>query len=47
VLQEQDVGADVEVVVEVESGAGISEDVVEKRIIEGLEQLGISVRWEE
>lgn len=46
VLQEQDVGAEVEVVVEVESGAGISEDVLEKRIVEGLEQLGMRVNLE-
>ena len=31
---------------EVSSEAGIAEDVLDKRIVEGLEQLGIIVAWE-
>ena len=47
VLQEQDAGAELVVTIEVKSGAGIPEDVLEKRIVEGFEQLGVSVEWEE
>lgn len=46
VLQEQDAGAEVTVVVEVNSAAGIPADVLEKRIAEAFDQLGITVRWE-
>ena len=46
VLQEQDAGAEVTVVIEVSSGAGIPADVLEKRIVEAFDQLGITVRWE-
>ena len=47
VLQEQDAGAELSVTIEVSSGAGISQDVLNQRIVEAFEQLGISVRWEE
>jgi hypothetical protein len=46
VLQEQDAGAELTIVVEVDSGAGIPTDVLEKRIVEAFDLLGISVRWE-
>jgi hypothetical protein len=46
VIQEQDAGAEVEIVVEVDSGAGISEEVIHKRILEAFEMLGVSARWE-
>ena len=46
VLQEQDAGAEVTIVVEVNSAAGIPADVLEKRIAEAFDQLGITVRWE-
>jgi hypothetical protein len=46
VIQEQDAGAEVDIVVEVTSGAGIAEDVITKRILEAFDQLGISVKWE-
>ena len=39
-------GAEVTVVIEVDSNAGIPTDVLEKRIVEAFDQLGISVRWE-
>ena len=47
VLQEQDAGAEVSVTIEVTSDAGISEDVLDQRIVEAFDQLGISVRWRE
>ena len=47
VLQEQDAGAEVDVTIEVTSGAGIPQDVIDQRIVEAFDQLGISVRWEE
>ena len=47
VLQEQDAGTELEVTIVVKSGAGIPEDVLEQRIVEGFEQLGVSVEWEE
>ena len=46
VLQEQDAGAEVTVIIEVDSGAGIPTDVLEKRIVEAFDQLGITVHWE-
>jgi hypothetical protein len=46
VLQEQDAGAEVTAIIEVSSGAGIPTDVLEKRIAEAFDQLGITVRWE-
>lgn len=47
VLQEQDAGAELEITIEVKSGAGIPADVLEKKIVEGFEQLGVLVEWEE
>ena len=47
VLQEQDAGAEVSVTIEVSSDAGISEDVLNQRIVEGFGQLGIAVEWRE
>ena len=47
VLQEQDAGAELSVTIEVNSGAGISQDILNQRIVEAFEQLGISVRWTE
>jgi hypothetical protein len=46
VLQEQDAATELRVTIEVSSDAGIPEDVIAKRIVEGLEQLGITVEWE-
>ena len=46
-IQEQDAGAEVSIRIEVSSDAGISQEVLEQRIVEGLDQLGISVTWEE
>jgi hypothetical protein len=45
VIQEQDAGAELVLELEVSCQAGISEEVLEKRIVEGLEQLGIEVSW--
>ena len=47
VLQEQDAGAEVSVTIEVTSDAGISQDVLDQRIVEAFDQLGIAVRWRE
>ena len=47
VLQEQDAGAKVSVTIEVSSAAGISEDALNQRIVEGFNQLGITVEWVE
>ena len=47
VLQEQDAGAEVNVTIEVSSDAGISEEALDHRIVEGFGQLGISVEWQE
>ena len=47
VLQEQDAGAEVSVTIEVSSAAGISEDALNQRIVEGFSQLGITVEWGE
>ncbi len=46
VLQSQDPGATVGLSIEVSSDAGIPEEALEKRIVEGLEQLNIMVTWE-
>jgi hypothetical protein len=46
VLQEQDAGAELSVTIDVTSAAGLSEEVLEKRIIEAFDQLGIDVKWE-
>ena len=47
VLQEQDAGAEVSVTIEVASDAGISQEALDERIVEGFGQLGIVVAWEE
>lgn len=47
VLQEQDAGAEVSVTIEVSSDAGISEEALNQRIVEGFSQLGITVEWQE
>ena len=47
VLQEQDAGAEVSVTIEVSSEAGISEDALNQRIVEGFSQLGVAVEWQE
>ena len=47
VLQEQDAGAELSVTIEVNSDAGISQDILNQRIVEAFDQLGIVVRWEE
>ena len=47
VLQEQDAAAEVSVSIKVKSEAGISPDILEQRIVEAFDQLGISVTWEE
>lgn len=44
VLQEQDAGAELTIAIEATSGAGISTEALEKRIVEAFEQLGIDVR---
>jgi len=46
VIQEQDAGAEVMLEFDVSSTVGVSEEALEKRIVEGLEQLGIQVSWE-
>lgn len=45
-LQEADPGTRLSLSIEVNSDAGIPEDVLEKRIREGFEQLGINLDWE-
>ena len=47
ILQDQDAGAELTVTIEVSSDAGILEEVLNSLIVEGLEQLDITVRWEE
>ena len=47
VLQEQDAGAEINVTIEVSSDAGISEEALNQRIVEGFSQLGIAVEWQE
>ena len=47
VLQEQDAGAEVSVTIEVSSDAGIPEDILDQRIVEAFDQLGITIRWRE
>ena len=47
VLQDQDAGAELTVTIEVSSDAGIPESILNDRIVEGLEQLDISIGWEE
>ena len=45
-LQDQDAGAELSITIEVTSAAGVSAEVLEQRIVEGFEQLGIAVTWE-
>ena len=47
VLQDQDAGAELSVTIEVSSDASIPEEILNGRIVEGLEQLDINVGWEE
>ena len=47
VLQEQDAGAEINITIDVSSAAGISEDVLNARIVEAFDQLGISIDWQE
>lgn len=46
VLQELDAGVVLTLSVEVDSDAGIPEDVLDSRIVEAFDQFGISIRWE-
>jgi hypothetical protein len=46
VLQEQDVEAELTMIIEVRSEVGLGQEALDARIVEGLEQLGISVSWE-
>lgn len=47
VIQEKDAGAQLAITMDVVSPAGIPQDVLEQRIVQGMEQLGITVTWEE
>ena len=47
VLQDEDAGVELDITINVTSDAGISDEVLEKRIVEGFDQLGVSVEWEE
>ena len=47
VLQDEDAGVELEITINVTSAAGISDDVLEKRIVEGFDQLGVQVEWGE
>lgn len=47
VLQEQDAGAEIQLTIQVSSDAGIGQDVLEGRIVEGFDQLGIAIDWAE
>jgi hypothetical protein len=44
-LAEQDAGAEISITIHVKSLPGISQELLNKRIVEGLEQLGIHVTW--
>lgn len=46
VLQEQDAGAEFVLSMEVTSSTGISEEALQRRIVEAFDQLGIRVEWE-
>jgi hypothetical protein len=46
VIQDHDAGAELAIEVDVSSQAGVPEEALEKRIVEGLEQLGIDTTWE-
>ncbi|MFM9107357.1 MAG: hypothetical protein ACKOWF_11745, partial [Chloroflexota bacterium] len=45
-LAEQDPGAELDIIITVRSSAGIPADVLNNRIVEGLDQLHITVKWE-
>lgn len=45
-VQTDDPFAKVTITIEVESGPGIDEETIERKIVEGFSQLGIAVRWE-
>ena len=47
VIQDQDAGAEINLTIEVTSDAGISEESLNQRIVEGFSQLGIDVDWQE
>jgi hypothetical protein len=44
-LADQDPAAQIDLTIDVSSNAGISDESLNKRIVEGLEQLGIDVEW--
>lgn len=46
VIQEQDAGAGLSLALEVGSESGLSAETLNQRIVEGLEQLGITASWE-
>jgi len=46
VIQEQDPGAELSLTIDVTSSAGISEESLERRIVEAFDQLGIEVTWD-
>ena len=45
-LQEQDPAARLAISIDLTSGVGISEEVLTARIVEGFDQLGITITWE-
>ena len=47
VIQEQDPGAELDITIDVSSAAGVSTEVLEQRIVQAFDQLGITVTWEE
>ena len=47
VIQEQDAGAELQLTIVVSSDAGISHDVMDERIVEGFDQLGIKLAWDD
>ena len=47
VLQDHDAGATVNITIQVSSEAGIPQEALEQRIVEGFAQLGIEFNWEE
>jgi hypothetical protein len=46
VLQDHDAGVELVIEIDVSSQAGVPEEALDRRIIEGLEQLGIHASWE-
>ena len=45
-IQDQDAGAELAITIEVRSEAGITVDLLDDRIVQGLEQLGIGIDWD-